>query len=230
MAYMGHGRDVERERAGTALPGDPGEIEIMNSHLPEGEQLEAAGLEAAHGRRRLAQASKRAITGRLAACVVLSSTLVGVPRIGAGGTASASSSVLMFYAIGTEPQTTTPSGRVLGGNGRQVVGDYLIDTYELYLGTEERHARTWTSTVSLHCLITSLSKPNLAGSCETVLASGGSMLVAYGPETFQSGPSHTYRAPIVFGTGTWRGAGGELIGHDIGLGNDAEFSVYLSRG
>ena len=55
------------------------------------------------------------------------------------------------------------------------------------------------------------------------------MLIAAGPETFQSGPSDCLRAPIVFGTGDWEGATGTLTCHDIGVSNDAEFVVELVR-
>lgn len=135
---------------------------------------------------------------------------------------------LMFYARGTEPQTTTTAGEALGGGDRQVMGDYLIDTYELYAGTLAEHAKSWTSTVSLHCQITSLSKPNMGTMCEAVLAEGGSMLVAFAPELLQSGANHSYSAPIVFGTGIWVGARGELRADDIGASNNAEFTVQLS--
>jgi hypothetical protein len=122
---------------------------------------------------------------------------------------------LIFYARGTEPQTTTASGVNLH-NGPPIAGDYLIDTYKLYPGSRMHHANGWTSTVALHCLLTAVSKPGLGGRCEAVLVSGGSMLVAYGPETFRSGANHTYEAPIIFGTGIWAGAAGHLISHDIG--------------
>ena len=55
------------------------------------------------------------------------------------------------------------------------------------------------------------------------------MLVAFGKEVFRTGPSHIYSLPIVFGTGAWLGASGKLSAHDIGLGNDTEFEVFLSH-
>jgi hypothetical protein len=144
------------------------------------------------------------------------------------GAASASAGSLRFYGVGTEPQTTTPSGSVLGPDGHQRTGDYLIDTYQLYAGTEAHHSRNWHASVSLHCLITSLGDGRgITGQCEAVLARGGSMLVAFHQETFTPGADHVYSAPIIFGTGSWSGKVGEMVGHDIGLGNNREFTVDL---
>ena len=167
----------------------------------------------------------RGIVG-LAGCI---SALGVLPATEAGATTSKGPVNLAFYARGTEPQTTTPSGELLRNNDRQVAGDYLIDTYELYPGTVAKHAESWTSTVSLHCLMISLSKPDMGTTCEAVLAEGASTLVAFGPEVFRSGPDHTYSAPIVFGTGMWVGARGELRADDIGSTNNTEFTVKLSQ-
>lgn len=160
---------------------------------------------------------------------LLFSLVNGTVDVGTQASATPNRTTFQFYAEGTEPKTTTPSGAILNGNDTQATGDYLIDTYKLYLGTEHRHAEDWSATVSLHCLLTALSKPSLSGTCETVLARGSSMLIAAGPETFQSGPSHSYNAPIVFGTGDWEGVTGTLTSHDIGATNDAEFVVELAR-
>ena len=94
---------------------------------------------------------------------------------------------------GTEPQTTTLSRGDSEWNDTQATGDYLIDTYKLYVGTERRHAGTGDATVSLHCLLTALSKPSLSGTCEAVLARASSMVVATVPRRFNWSESHLQR-------------------------------------
>ena len=69
--------------------------------------------------------------------------------VGTRAAASPLTSLQFSYGPSNEPQTTTPSGAILNGNDRQTTGDYLIDTYKLYLGTEHRHAKDWSATVSL---------------------------------------------------------------------------------
>ena len=106
----------------------------------------------------------------------------------------------------------------------------MIDTYKLYSGTVAQHSRHSDASVSLHCLINPLGNgKGITGQCEAVLAQGGFMLVAFAQETFTTGANHVYRAPIIFGTGSWLGSVGEITGHDIGLGNNSEFTIDVRQ-
>lgn len=147
--------------------------------------------------------------------VVLPVVVGAMLLVGAGASASTShasgTTTLTFFGKRTSMRFVTPSGTPVSNSSPPAVGDALLVTNKLYPGTHAHHAKHWTASAAVYCVITKVVnlKTDIRARCEVNVAIGGSMLFGVFPQNFaSSGVLKTF--PITGGTGKYLGAKGRV--------------------
>jgi hypothetical protein len=174
------------------------------------------------GRRRLAGALATAMSLSLAVGVAA----VGVAGFGAGASASSAAQTLHLFSQEVTNTWTTASGQSIPGGPSQAnppkPGDTLQETDLDYVGTHTEHAKHWTVSDHLSCLVNSKEEPI----CQAEIAIGGSMLLATGVPTGAAKATFD----IVGGTGAYAGVGGTVATDNYSpKSEDSDITITLHR-
>jgi hypothetical protein len=132
-----------------------------------------------------------------------------------------------YFAKQTTQTIVSPSGKNLGPNAAINVGDHLLNTERLYPGTSVAHAKQFTGTAALDCLVASLGKNTVRAVCQGELAFGSSMLLSLSRQTFGPNGGLT-RFPLNGGTGAYEHARGTLHVMALANSNNSNFVIELN--
>lgn len=159
----------------------------------------------------------------LAAAVVAGTALLAVTSASA-----AKHATLKYFFKPTGMTYVGPTGKPLSNNAGPAVGDSFSESDDLYLGTSSHHARTYTATAYLDCVITSVVNPNtnLPGRCEGVISLGNSMIVSISTRNIALSPK-TSSYPITGGAGAYVGATGVVRTTGVGKGNNSNGVIII---
>ena len=132
-----------------------------------------------------------------------------------------------YFAKDTGSGFVSPSGKPLG-NVKVKVGDRFLATDKLYPGSSKAHAKQFTGTAALSCLVVSVpSKTTVRTFCSGALSFGSSMLLSASYQTF--GPRNGLtQFPINGGTGSFDRSRGVL--HVMGVPNTSDSNFVTCAG
>lgn len=153
--------------------------------------------------------------------VVLATAALGV------GQAQAKDSSFKFFGKGTSSGFTNALGVPLSGGASPAVGDELVNTDNLYPGTAKKHAKAYTGTAALVCVVTSAQPQGVTTNCVGVISFGANMILSQSEQIFtqNSGPSNF---PITGGTGIYLHAKGSVKTTGVGNTNNSNFTVKIT--
>ena len=140
--------------------------------------------------------------------------------------AAQAQSLFNYFARDTGTGFVNAAGKPIG-NVRPKVGDRFLATDKLYPGSSKAHAKQFTGTAALSCLVTAVpNKTSVRTFCSGSLSFGSSMLLSACYQTF--GPRNGLTLfPINGGTGSFDHSRGTL--HVMGIPNtsDSNFVIVL---
>jgi hypothetical protein len=170
------------------------------------------------GRRRILAASAAVISAALA---------VGVSACGSGASAVSSAQTLHFLETSTTSTWTNALGHPIPGGPSQSnppsPGDQNELTHLDFVGNHTRHAKQWTASDHLLCVISSQGN----AVCQAQLALGGSMVLAKGT---LNGSSSTQTFTVIGGTGTFQGVSGTIVDAAYSpKSKDTDLTITLRR-
>ena len=165
---------------------------------------------------------------RLLACLTLVSfgIFASATFAGAGVTPKAKATTLRLYGVNGYSNFTTAAGKPVAENATPVPGDQILQSVNLYHGSNSHHAKSSYATASLHCVITAVSQTSVPASCEIVVAIGGSELISLSVQNFATSPSAMV-FPVVTGTGVFNEATGRIVVVNLGNPNNSTTSNAL---
>jgi len=145
---------------------------------------------------------------------------------GAAVTPKAKSTTIRVYGVNGYSNFITAAGKPIGENAAPVPGDQLLQSVNLYHGSNSHHAKGFFATASLHCLITAVSQTSVPASCEVVVAIGGSEIISLSVQNFATSPPAMV-FPVVTGTGVFNEATGRIVVVNLGNPNNSTTSNAL---
>jgi hypothetical protein len=159
----------------------------------------------------------------LAAAVVVGTALLAVTSASA-----AKHATLKFFFKQAGMTYVGPNGKPLSNSAQPAVGDSFSAFDDLYAGTSSHHAKTYTATAVLDCVITSVVNPNtnIPGRCEGVISLGTSMIVSISTQNLADNSSVT-GYPITGGTGVYKGATGVVKTTGVGKSNNSNGVIII---
>jgi hypothetical protein len=161
----------------------------------------------------------------LLACLALGSlvTFGSASLAGAVVTPKAKATTIRFYGKDGYSGFTSSTGKPVGENTPPVVGDQILQSVNLYRGSNTHHSQSLSATASLHCVVTSVSATSLPANCEVVVSIGDSMLISLSVQNFAAAAS-TMVFPVVTGTGVFNKATGRIVVFNLGNPNTSTVS------
>jgi hypothetical protein len=131
--------------------------------------------------------------------------------------ATAKPVTLHFFSKQVYSRLSNASGQP--SNSAPAVGDRLSLANNDFVGNHKQHAKRPTASDYVVCTVTSTG----AGLCDSVIAIGGSMIVA--DDSVLDFGSNITTFKITGGTGRYRHAHGSIIGKDVGSNTDLTIKV-----
>lgn len=161
---------------------------------------------------------------RLAPAAAATLSIVAI----APASASTPSTITFHFFSKTQSfSITTPAGKPVSGNTPPAPGD-VVEAFDLnYVGNHKHHAKHWTATDHLRCVITTVTMTSFKGVCDGQVAIGGSMLLA--DHVIGTFTRSTTKIPINRGTGVYRGYHGLATSKSIALTNNSDFTITVKR-
>jgi hypothetical protein len=162
---------------------------------------------------------------RLLACLTLVSIgiFASATLAGAAATPKAKTTTLRVYGVTGYSNFITAAGKPIAGNAGPVAGDQLLQSVNLYHGSNTHHSKGSFATASEHCVVISVSQTSLPANCEIVVSIGGSMLISLSVQNFASNASALV-FPVVTGTGVFSEATGRIVVVNLGNPNNSTTS------
>lgn len=165
---------------------------------------------------------------RTGCAAILGGLLAGATA--ASAPAGTSTLTLHYFSKSVFSHITDPAGHRLGPNVMPVPGDAFTAIDLNYAGNHKHHAKHWTATDHLRCVI--VAPPGITGRvpvlCDGQIAIGGSMLLAdhVAGSVSQFGAS---RVPVNRGTGKFSGYRGTTISTPIKGSNNSDLTIRVHR-
>jgi hypothetical protein len=152
--------------------------------------------------------------------------VAGASALGPVASASGTTQTLHFFSKNVSDSWTTASGQPIPGGPSQsnppAPGDQLEQTDLDYVGTHTHHARNWTATDHLSCVVNSQSQPV----CQGEVAIGGSMVLATATPTGSA--QSTFE--VVGGTGAFQGVSGTVASDNYSPNSeDSDITITLRQ-
>lgn len=104
---------------------------------------------------------------------------------------------------------------------RHAAGDVGDETGVAYVGNRNHHAKRWTASFHLRCVLGSSGR----STCDGQIAIGGSMLLA--EQIHPNSPGKLGRLPISGGTGIFQRAHGTMTLVNVGNTNTSEATIRI---